>query len=148
MVQYVSSQLFLARAPTHSSDFPGSPWEVKAVALAHSVACTDLRVACCVEVLQCVTVPWSKEVTDLVHECLPLDQVGELQSLHDLLQLKAMLQESYGIMDFNFSDHITGQVSGHSKLILSQSSTFWACSSIFGTCYCRESPTCCQILSE
>lgn len=115
-IQHVSLQLFLARAPTHSSDFPGSPWEIKAVTLAHSVACTDLRVACCVEVLQCVTVPWSKEVTELVHECLPLDQVGELQSLHDLLQLKVMLQDSYGIMDFNFSDHITGQVSCHSKL--------------------------------
>lgn len=69
------------------------------------------------EVLQSVTVPWSKEVTDLVQHCLPLDRVGELRSLHDLLQLKAMLQDSYGILDFNFSNRITGEVSSHSNYI-------------------------------
>lgn len=106
-------QLFLARAPTHSPDFSDSPWEVKAVALVRSVTCSYLQVACCVELLHHISLPWSEMTTGLVQDCLLLDTANaeELHRLHDLLQLKAMLHDRYGITDFNFSDANTGHVS-------------------------------------
>lgn len=118
------------------------------MAVANNVTCSQLRVACCVELLHSVSLPWSKVVTDLVHECLVLDtgNAEELRSLYDLLQLKSMLHESYGIIDFNFSDSSTGQVSGLSKLSfhsLSLSlSLLPAFSSTSDTCCCRGKLVC------
>lgn len=70
-------------------------------------------VAGCVELLRSVCLPWSKAVERLAQHCLELDtsNIAELQSLHILLQLKTMLQETYGVLDFNFSDRNTGYVS-------------------------------------
>ena len=81
--------------------------------LIRSVTCSVLRVACCVELLHHVSLPWSETAAGLIHDCLLLDtaNAGELQSLHDLLQLKAMLHDRYGVTDFNFSDANTGHVS-------------------------------------
>ena len=83
------------------------------MALIRSVTCSDLRVACCVELLHHVSLPRSKATADLVCDCLLLDtaNAGELHSLHDLLQLKAMLHDRYSVTDFNFSDTSTGNVS-------------------------------------
>lgn len=54
-------------------------------------------------------------MASLVQDCLQLDttSISELRSLYDLLQLKSMLHDKYGIVDFNFSDGTTGQVSDH-----------------------------------
>lgn len=109
----VSSQLFLARAPTHSSDFQDSPWEAKALVLVESMSSPEHCVAGCEELLRSVCLPWSKAVERLAQHCRELDAPNraELQSLYSLLQLKTMLQETYGILDFNFSDRNTGYVS-------------------------------------
>ena len=106
-------QLFLARAPTHSPDFLGSPWEAKALALIESMSSPEQCVAGCEELLHSVCLPWSRAVERLARHCLELDAPNraELQSLHSLLQLKTMLQETYGILDFNYSDRNTGYVS-------------------------------------
>ena len=107
-------QLFLATAPTHSPDFPDSPWEAKALALVSSVTSPDLRVACCLKLLHSVELPWSPPVTSLLSQCLtlPTTNTAELQRLHDLLQMKTMLNNRYGVRNFNFCDSSMGQVSG------------------------------------
>ena len=57
-------------------------------------------------------------MASLVQDCLQLDTASgpELHSLYDLLQLKSMLHGRYGIVDFNFSDSNTGQVSGFAEV--------------------------------
>ncbi|CAI8050069.1 Kinetochore-associated protein 1 [Geodia barretti] len=105
-------KLFLARAPAQSPDFSGSPWEAKAVAVVEGVASSELRVSCCLRLLHCASSPWSSAVACLVQSCLPLTAscAQQLQSLYNLLQVQEILQEKYGIADFNFSDRTTGDV--------------------------------------
>jgi hypothetical protein len=109
---YAYLKLFLERAPTHSPDFPDSPWEAKAVAVASSVASSESHVSCCLELLHRIQIPWSQPVASLIHDSLQLTAANseELRSLYELLQMQAMLQEKYGIADFNFSDSSTGQL--------------------------------------
>ena len=84
------------------------------MAVIRGVSSSQLRVACCLELLRCINTPWSSDVASFVQQCLPLtsSNTAELHSLNNLLQMQMVLQERYGIADFNFSDTSTGEVSG------------------------------------
>ena len=81
--------------------------------MVEGVASSELRVSCCLCLLHCASSPWSSAVACLVQSCLPLTAscAQQLQSLYNLLQVQEILQEKYGIADFNFSDRTTGDVS-------------------------------------
>ena len=84
------------------------------MAVVRSVANSEVKVACCLELVHSITAPWSSAAASLINECLQLTSSNseELHNLYNLLQMQIVLQEKYGIVDFNFSDSNTGEVSG------------------------------------
>lgn len=81
--------------------------------MTEGVGSSKVRVICCLDLLHCISIPWSSAVVSLVQGCLQLraPNVQQLQTLHNLLQMQIVLQEKYDIANFNFSDSSTGDVS-------------------------------------